>query len=152
MENYWLLALTMMLLSLWKVYLGSALAAFVSFSYGEMLVFNFIPAMMSALKAWYFGDWLFERFLPNTPKGFNSRLRKIVRFWHRHGNWGGAILAPVLLGVPTYAVIANRFRTPFKVVMLSLTVTTWLWCSIMYFAFYFWDISTWLELDQYLTK
>jgi hypothetical protein len=152
MENYWLLALTMVLLSLWKVYIGSALAAFIGFSYGEMLLFNFIPAMVSALKAWYLGGWFFEHFLSNTPKGFNSRLRKMVRFWRRHGNWGGAILAPVLLGIPTYVVIANRFRTSFKAVMLSLVVTTWLWCSIMYFTVEFWTFSSWLGLDQYMTQ
>ena len=150
MENYWILAATMALLSLWKVYIGSSLAAFVGFSYGDMLIFNFIPAMASAYKAWCLGDWFFERYLPNTQKGFNPRLRKMVRFWRNHGNLGGAILAPVLLGMPSYAVIANRFRIPMNKAMLTLAASTWLWCSAMYLALYFWDISSYLGLEKYL--
>ncbi|GAM75508.1 hypothetical protein JCM19241_3420 [Vibrio ishigakensis] len=45
----------MALLSLWKTYSGPAIAAVMSYSYPEMLLFNMLPALIAAYVGWSLG-------------------------------------------------------------------------------------------------
>ena len=132
-EAYFLQVLSMFFFSVWKTYIGPLIAVGAQFSYAEMLLFNMGPALASAGATLFATDyWLARR--QSKPKGFNRNLRKVMRFWKRYGRRGTLVLAPVLLGVPSYALIARRLRARRLTIMLELTVITFVWCSLVYFA------------------
>jgi len=132
-DIYLLQASSMYFLSLWKTYLGPLIAAGSGFSYLEMLLFNLGAAMSSALGMLLATDaWHRKRSRSST--GFNGNLRKALRLWKKYGKLGSAILAPVLIGIPTYAVIARRFKESRRKIILELTVISFVWCTVIYWA------------------
>lgn len=132
-ETYLLQALSMLFFSAWKTYIGPAIAAAADFSYWEMLVFNMGAALGSALTTLAITDlWMKKRH--TRSKGFNGKLRKVLKFWKRYGKRTTLILAPVLVGIPSYALIARRLKASRVSIMLELGFVTLFWCSLVYWA------------------
>lgn len=132
-EAYFLQVLSMFFFSVWKTYIGPLIAVGANFSYVEMLLFNMGPALGSAGATLFMTDyWTARR--QSKPKGFNKNLRKVLRTWKRYGKRVTLVLAPVLLGVPSYALIARRLRASRTTIMLELTAITFIWCSVIFFA------------------
>jgi hypothetical protein len=119
--------------SLWKTYLGPLIAAGSGFGYFEMLIFNLGAALSSAVSMVFINDFVAAR-RTNRRKGFNGKLRKALRFWKKYGRLGSATLAPILIGIPTYAVLARHFKEPRRRIISELALITFVWCSIIYWA------------------
>jgi hypothetical protein len=132
-DIYFLQASSMYFLSLWKTYLGPLIAAGSGFSYLEMLLFNLGAAMSSALGMLIVSD-AWHRKRAHKKAGFNGNLRKALRLWKKYGKLGSAILASVLIGIPTYALVARRFKESRRKIVMELTVISFVWCSTIYWA------------------
>lgn len=123
----------MYFLSLWKTYIGPLIAAGADFSYIEMLVFNLGAAISSSIGTLWVTDlWMRKR--TSTRKGFNGNLRRALKLWKKYGRGGSAVLAPVLIGIPTYALLARRFKASRRSIVTEITVITFTWCSVIYWA------------------
>ncbi|MFT7185531.1 MAG: hypothetical protein ACI84K_000911 [Pseudohongiellaceae bacterium] len=132
-ETYLLQVLSMFFFSAWKTYIGPLIAVGAGFSYFEMLLFNMGPALGSAVAALFMTDlWMAKR--QTKAKGFNKNLRKALKIWRRYGKSVTLLMAPILLGVPSYALIARRLKERRAKIMLELTVATFFWCSVIYWA------------------
>ena len=132
-DAYLLQASSMFFLSLWKTYLGPLIAAGSGFGYFEMLIFNLGAGLSSAVSILFINDyWTARR--SGRSKGFNGNLRKALRFWKKYGRLGSATLAPILIGIPTYALIARRFKESRRRIVSELTLITFVWCTIIYWA------------------
>lgn len=130
---YFLQASSMYLLSLWKTYIGPLIAAGSGFSYLEMLLFNLGAAISSALCMLGLTDlWMHRR--KAKTKGFDRNLRRTLRFWKKYGNVGSAVLAPVVIGIPTYTLIARRLKSSRRRILSEVTLITLLWCTLFYWA------------------
>lgn len=123
---------TMVFFSVWKTYLGPLIAAVSGFSYWQMLMINLGAALSSMSVALVLTEWWMRA--SRRRAGFNGRLRKALRFWKRYGNHGSLILAPVLLGIPTYTIVARRLKTSKRSIAVSVTIVAGLWCSLFYWA------------------
>lgn len=132
-EAYLLQALSMLFFSAWKTYIGPAIAAASNFAYWEMLLFNMTPALCSSAATVYLTDfWMMKR--QSKPKGFNRKLRKVLTIWKRYGKRVTLLLSPILLGIPSYALIARRLKERRVVIMADLAIITFIWCTIIYWA------------------
>ena len=132
-ETYLLQILSMFFFSVWKTYIGPLIAVGAEFAYWEMLLFNMGPALSSAAATLFMTDyWMTRR--QAKPKGFNKHLRRALRFWKRHGKRMTLVLAPILLGIPSYALIARRLRESRANIMLELTAITFVWCTVIFWA------------------
>ncbi len=132
-ETYLLQILSIFFFSVWKTYIGPLIAVGANFSYWEMLLFNMGPALCSAAASLFITDlWMAKR--QTKPKGFNKNLRKVLKLWKRYGKHTTLLLAPILLGIPSYALIARRLKESRTNIMLELTVVTFIWCSLIYWA------------------
>lgn len=132
-ETYLLQALSMLFFSAWKTYIGPAIAAGSNFAYWEMLLFNMAPALSSAAVTLCLTDlWMTKR--QSKAKGFDRRLRKALRIWKRYGKKTTLLLSPILLGIPSYALIARRLKEKRLSIMLELSVITFMWCTLVYWA------------------
>ncbi len=132
MESYLLLGLAMALLSIWKTYSGPALAAFVGFSYPEMLLFNALPALVAGYFGWFVGRYSLFLYSRRNLRPFRPRLRRFVKAWKRYGNVTMAILAPVLVGIPLYTLIAKRLRQSHVATFVLLAVSILWWSGLSY--------------------
>jgi len=132
-ETYLLQILSMFFFSVWKTYIGPMIAVGANFSYWEMLLFNMGPALSSAAAALFVTDlWLAKR--QAKAKGFNKNLRKVLRLWKRYGKRVTLLLAPILLGIPSYALIARRLKESRTTIIIELSLVTFIWCSVIYWA------------------
>ncbi|MFT6122758.1 MAG: hypothetical protein ACJAWS_000334 [Oleiphilaceae bacterium] len=132
-ETYLLQILSMFFFSVWKTYIGPLIAVGASFSYFEMLLFNMVPALGSAATALFMTDlWMAKR--QAKAKGFNKNLRRALKIWKRYGKSITLLIAPILLGVPSYALIARRLKESRAKIMFELTAATFFWCSVIYWA------------------
>lgn len=132
-EVYLIQVLSMLFFSAWKTYIGPLIAVGAEFSYLEMLLFNMGPALASAAGTLFFTDlWIAKR--QAKIKGFNKNLRKLVKLWRRYGRKISLLLAPVLLGVPSYALMARRLKVSRSKIMLELSFVTFVWCTVIYWA------------------
>jgi hypothetical protein len=132
-ETYLLQILSMFFFSVWKTYVGPLIAVGANFSYWEMLLFNMGPALGSAAVTLFITDfWVAKR--QAKPKGFNKNLRKVLRIWKRYGKSMVLVLAPVFIGVPSYALIARRLKISRSKIMFELMMITFLWCSLIFWA------------------
>ncbi|MCW8347017.1 MULTISPECIES: hypothetical protein [Vibrio] len=152
MDSYLLLGLAMALLSIWKTYSGPALAGFVGFSYPEMLLFNVLPALMAGCFGWFIGRYSFylyarKNFHPHRPK-----LRRFVAAWKRYGNKTMATLAPVLVGIPLYTLVARRLRQDRVTTFILLSSSILCWSGLSYSLVNALDLSTHFNLQGLLTQ
>lgn len=132
-ETYLLQALSIMFFSAWKTYIGPMIAAGANFAYWEMLLFNMGAALCSAAATLFATDiWMTKR--SSKAKGFNKNLRKILKIWRRYGKRTTLFLSPILLGIPSYALIARRLKENRFTIMIELSVITFIWCSCIYWA------------------
>ena len=132
-ETYLLQVLSMFFFSAWKTYIGPLIAVAAGFSFLEMLAFNMLPALCSATASLYVTDlWLTQR--QTNVKGFNKNLRRALKIWRHHGQVIALLLAPILIGVPSYAFIARRLKENRINIMLELVVATFFWCTLIYWA------------------
>tara|TARA_Y100001956_G_scaffold73666_1_gene80090 strand:- start:1764 stop:2261 length:498 start_codon:yes stop_codon:yes gene_type:complete len=146
-ETYLAVGLSMALLSLWKTYSGPAIAAFLSYSYPEMLVFNLIPAMIAALAGWQIAPVYSSLFKKRKEVVFKPKLRKFMKKWNQYGQLSMAILAPVLVGIPSYTFVSKRLNQSvvrtFGLLLLSILG----WSSLAYSAFAFLDIGQYVGIE-----
>ena len=132
-ETYLLQILSMFFFSVWKTYLGPLVAVGADFAYWEMLLFNMGPALSSAGVTLFITDFWMAKRQPKS-KGFNKNLRKVLRIWKRYGKRMALVLAPILIGIPSYALISRRLKTSRAKIMCELTVITFVWCSFIFWA------------------
>lgn len=132
-DTYLIQAFSMYFLSLWKTYLGPLIAAGSGFSYAEMLAFNLGAALSSTLSMLFLTDlWMKKR--RTKKRGFNKHLRRTLRIWKRYGRVGALALAPILIGIPTYAVLARRFKESKRRIVIELSCVITLWCTLIFIA------------------
>lgn len=143
-DTYLAMAMTMSLLSLWKTYLGPAIAGVMLFSYPEMLMFNLLPALSSAYVGWLCVPLVRKYWRSSKRTGFKPKLRIFMCRWNRYGQAVMALLAPVLLGVPTYAAVSRRLNQGKRKTFGLLIASILFWSSAAYFSFLL------LDLEQYL--
>jgi len=147
LETYLAIGLSMALLSLWKTYSGPAIAAFLSYSYPEMLVFNLIPAMVAAYAGWKIAPVYSSLSRTRKEVVFRPKLRKFMKKWNQYGQLSMAILAPVLVGIPSYTFVSKRLnQSGWKTFgMLALSILAW--SSIAYGCFAFLDIGQYIDIE-----
>lgn len=132
-ETYLLQALSILFFSAWKTYIGPIIAASAQFAYWEMLLFNMGAALSSAGATLFVTDlWMNRR--NRKAKGFDKNLRRVLKVWKRYGKRATLVMSPVLLGIPSYALIARRLKESWFTIMLELSVITFVWCSVIYWA------------------
>ncbi|MDK9736092.1 hypothetical protein KI655_02155 [Vibrio sp. D404a] len=146
-ETYLAVGLSMALLSLWKTYSGPAIAAFLSYSYPEMLVFNLIPAMLAAYAGWQIAPVYSRLFKKRKEVVFNPKLRKFMRKWNQYGQLSMAILAPVLVGIPSYTFVSKRLNQSGVKTFGLLVLSILGWSSLAYSGFALLDLSQYIELE-----
>ncbi|GEA52708.1 hypothetical protein VIN01S_35120 [Vibrio inusitatus NBRC 102082] len=146
-ETYLIVALTMALLSLWKTYSGPAIAAVMSYSYPEMLLFNMVPAMLAAYVGWAMGPLANRLFLRNTRVGYRPKLKKFMQRWNRYGQVSMAFLAPVLVGIPSYTFVSKRLNQSVVKTFGLLTASILFWSGIAYFCFLLVDVGQYIPVD-----
>lgn len=117
--------------SLWKTYIGPMMAAALGYSYADMLLYNVGGALASTAAALVISDRLPRRGRPVV--GFDRTLRRALRFWRTRGDTMAAFLSPILLGIPVYVLIARKFRTSRRVVLLRSAASATFWSSGCYF-------------------
>lgn len=122
----------MALLSIWKTYSGPALAALAGFSYLEMLLFNAIPAMLAGYVGWLAGRYSYWFYSARTLGKYRPRLRRFIRSWKRYGNRAMALLAPVLVGIPLYTLIARRIRQSHQHTFILLAASILWWSGLSF--------------------
>ncbi|WDE96225.1 hypothetical protein PQO03_10950 [Lentisphaera profundi] len=140
----------MCLLSTWKTYAGPAIAAVLGFSFLEMLAYNFVPAMLVGLKAWYAGAWFFS--LNLKKKQESTKMKKFEALWDRFGDRTAALLSPIFIGIPTYAIIAKKLGANFKRTFINLSTFTLLWCAIFYYGTLVFNLDKHLNIESYIDK
>ena len=132
-EAYALQVLSMFFFSVWKTYIGPLIAVAANFAYWEMLLFNLGPAVCSAAASLFVTDlWMKKR--RQKVQGFNKNLRKVLRIWRRYGKKTSLLIAPVVIGIPSYAIIARRLKESNTRILLDLSLVTFFWCSVIYWA------------------
>ena len=124
-------AVCIFVFSLWKTYIGPMLAAALGFSYFPMVLINVLAVLASAFLTLWLNDYLLQHH-QRPPKGYSKHLRLALRYWKRYGQWGAALLAPILLSIPIFTFIAARLRTPRKTIYLRLSLFTIFWSTIFY--------------------
>lgn len=132
-EAYFLQILSMFFFSVWKTYIGPLIAVAANFAYWEMLLFNLGPAFCSAAASLIVTDMWMKKRRRKAP-GFNRNLRKVLRIWRRYGKKTSLLIAPVIIGIPSYAIIARRLKESNTRILVELTLVTFLWCSAIYWA------------------
>jgi hypothetical protein len=140
----------MCVLSTWKTYAGPAIAAVLGFTFLEMLAYNFVPAIIVALKAWYAGSWFFSS--KSNKKKSSVKMKKFEALWERFGDRTAALLAPIFIGIPSYAILAKKMDGKFKKTFVNLSFSTLFWCSIFYFGTLVFNLDKHLNIDSYLDK
>lgn len=102
------------------------------------IVFTYLSAGL--LKWW---DKLKEKwFTSKHPKKiFTKSNRRVIRIKHRFGLTGIAILTPIFLSIPIGAFLAERFYKDKKKVIVYLSISSLLWCFILYFLYLFFYTS-----------
>ncbi|MEZ9912856.1 hypothetical protein AB4346_08550 [Vibrio breoganii] len=148
LEPYLAVGLSMALLSLWKIYSGPAIAGLLSYSYSEMLMFNLVPAIIAAYAGWKVAPVYSHFFKQRNKAVFKPKLKKFMKIWAQYGQISMAVLAPVLVGIPTYTYVSRRlnqsgFRT-FGMLILSLFG----WSSLAYGCFTFLDLSQYAAIQN----
>lgn len=145
-----IICITIFGLSLWKVYLGAVISSIVGFNYIEMLLLNLSAVAFSSIVTILIGQKAYEIIFGNKKGVFSKRLRKIVIIWKKYGYWASALLAPVLLGIPTFLIIGTRLKEPMKPLLFSVLLTSTIWLTIFFYLMQIWDISSFLEVEKYL--
>lgn len=152
MDSYLLLGLVMALLSVWKTYSGPALAGFVGFSYPEMLLFNVVPALMAGYFGWFIGRYSFYLYARKNFQPYRPKLRRFVTAWKRYGNKTMATLAPVLVGIPLYTLVARRLRQSHVTTFILLSLSILCWSGLSYSLVNALNLSTHLNLQGLLSQ
>ncbi|MFB9153388.1 MAG: hypothetical protein ACPG5L_07735 [Vibrio gallaecicus] len=134
LDSYLTSAVTMALLSTWKTYSGPAIAGALSLSYVEMLLFNGVPALLSAIFGWKLDGLIRLKTQPRKVV-FRPKLRKFLYNWKKYGYIIMAILAPILTGIPTYTLISKRLNQKFIVTFSFLSISILFWSTLSYFLF-----------------
>ncbi|CAH0990859.1 hypothetical protein SIN8267_00959 [Sinobacterium norvegicum] len=139
---YFLEANTIILLSLWKTYLGPALAVGFGMGYIEAVGYTLLGAAVTV-----FTTLAFERRLTRWSKQvvillsssekprrvvFKPKLRRALRFYRRYGFWGLMILTPILIGLPVGVWIAVRLGTAKLKVAISVLLVAFIWSTLSY--------------------
>lgn len=151
-ETYFIVGLTMALLSLWKTYSGPAIAAVMSYSYPEMLLFNVVPAMMAAYAGWALGPMANRIFLRNSNVSYRPKLKKFMQRWNRYGQVSMALLAPVLVGIPSYTFVSKRLNQGIAKTFGLLTASILFWSGIAYFCFLLVDVGQYIPMDTMIPE
>ncbi|MFA0088700.1 hypothetical protein [Vibrio sp. 10N.261.51.F12] len=146
-DSYAAIAFAMALLSIWKTYSGPALAAMLSYSYPEMVLFNVLPALMAGYFGWWLGPRLFNRVTNKQRVIFRPRLRRFLRMWHRYGQLCMALLAPLLIGIPIYTLLSKRLKQGAVRTFSLLTLSILLWSGMSYFGFLYLNFGAYIELE-----
>lgn len=148
LESYLAIGLSMALLSLWKTYSGPAIAAFLSYSYPEMLMFNLVPALIAAYAGWKIAPVYSSFFRKRQQVVFKPKLRKFIKRWNQYGQLSMAILAPVLVGIPSYTFVSKRLnQSGFKTFgMLALSILGW--SSLAYGCFALLDVDQYIAIEN----
>ncbi|MDD7983817.1 hypothetical protein PQO01_02500 [Lentisphaera marina] len=82
----------------------------------------------------------------------SKKMMKFEELWTRFGERNAALLAPIFIGIPTYAILAKKLGGNFKRTFMNLSFFTLLWCSVFYLATLVFNLDKYLNIDSYLEK
>ena len=126
----------MFLLSLWKVYIAYGYLAYESYSF---LVASSI--VLSAVVCSNLVSYLVYSQMQNSTWfekfKYSKTYLKGAIFYSKYGFYPSALLAPVLLGIPTFSLVSFVFNVSNKKVLTALLVSSLLWGGVIYIAFHF---------------
>lgn len=151
-ETYLIVAVTMALLSLWKTYSGPAIAAVMSYSYPEMLLFNMLPALIAAYVGWRLGPLNLALLKRNKPVVFRPKLKRFMQRWNRYGQVVMAILAPVLVGIPSYTFVSKRLHQSAVKTFGLLILSILFWSGAAYSIFSLMDVGQYIPVDTVIPQ
>ncbi|QZT37549.1 hypothetical protein K5X82_01350 [Halosquirtibacter xylanolyticus] len=126
-------SLAVFVLSLWKIYLGFAYLAIQGYSLIYACLLNLSAVAVSVFFTyllWKQGDkWpFFNRF--RTHRSY----QKAIEFWRRNGAMLTLILSPILIGIPTYVIIALEAKISIKRITISMIFISFLWGILCYYG------------------
>jgi hypothetical protein len=79
-------------------------------------------------------------------------LRRFVKAWKRYGNTTMAMLAPVLVGIPLYTLIAKRLRQSYSATFVLLAASILWWSGLSYGLVSAFELGEQLNLQGLLDK
>ncbi|UOE79884.1 hypothetical protein LTQ03_00155 [Vibrio splendidus] len=148
LESYLFIGFSMALLSLWKTYSGPALAALMSYSYPEMLLFNLLPALLAAYVGWKVAPVYSSIFNRQKTVSFKPKLRRFMKRWNKYGQLTMAILAPVLVGIPSYTFVSKRLNQDWRKTFAMLTLSILGWSGLAYGCFLLLDVEQYISIES----
>lgn len=126
----------MFLLSTWKVYIAFGYFAYESYS--------FLAAGSIVITAVVFSNflcYLFSSRMQNSVWFKKFKISKTylkgAKFYSKYGFYPSAILAPIILGVPTFCLVSFAFEVSNKKVISALIVSSLLWGIVINIAFHY---------------
>lgn len=103
----------LLILAALKFFMSPAASIIAGYSLLETILISSLGGISGFLFFYYFGGFLYQKYLKlfaNKRKNvFSKRSRRIVKFKHKYGFLGLAILTPVLFGIPLGSFIAAAF-------------------------------------------
>ena len=128
--------LVMYLLSLWKIYIAYGYFAFESYSFLISSVIVLSAVISSNLLCYFFYAQLknsvwYSKFMRSKT------YLKGAKVYNKYGFYPSAVLAPVLLGIPTFCLVSFAFGVSNKKVVSALVVSSLLWGAIINITFYY---------------
>jgi uncharacterized membrane protein len=134
---------TIIVLSLWKTYVGPALAVGFAMGYIEAVGYTLLGAAITVCATLYFEGVMTQLFnrlrsaLASTNQQqqptFKPSLRRALRFYRRYGFWGLMLLTPVLVGLPVGIWIAVRLGSAKLKVAITVMIMALFWSSLSYY-------------------
>lgn len=127
---------TMFLFSLWKIYIGYSYFAFNTYSFE----FASLIILFSVLCSYFITFYVFKKtkekswFIKFT---LSKNYLKGAHFYKKYGFYPSILLAPVLLGIPTIALVSLTLKQNQKTTILGLMASSLLWGGIIYVSFYY---------------
>ena len=126
----------MFLLSSWKVYIAYGYFAYESYSF---LVASSV--VISAVICSNLLCYLFSSQMQNSTWFKKFKISKTylkgAKFYGKYGFYPSAILAPIILGVPTFCLVSFAFELSNKKVISALILSSLLWGIIINTAFHY---------------
>lgn len=126
----------MFLLSLWKIYIAYGYLAYESYSFVTANAIVFSAVICSNLLSY----WVFSRMQNATwfeKFKFSKTYLRAAIFYNKYGFYPSALLAPILLGIPTFSLVSFVFNVNNNKVLTALIVSSLLWGTVIFIGLHY---------------
>ena len=126
----------MFLLSLWKVYIAFGYFAYESYSFVAASTIVLSAVVCSNLLCYSISAKMQNATWFKKFKHSKTYLKGST-FYSKYGFYPSAILAPMILGVPTFCLVSYAFDVSNKKVLSALILSSLIWGLIINIAFHY---------------